>query len=93
MTGVLPVPSQPGEHEAAGGALEKGLALLQLVAERLEVSAPEVAQNLQMSRSSSYRFIDRLRAAGYLQDSATPGTFRLAPRPCQSEWPCSTSST
>jgi IclR family acetate operon transcriptional repressor len=77
MTEVLRVPAQPAAEEAAGGVLENGLALLPVVAERLEVSAAQVAQSLRMSRSSTYRLIDRLRTAGYLQGSATPGIFHL----------------
>lgn len=76
MTEVLRVAGQPARRRRRR-VLENGLALLQLAAERLEVSAAQVAQSLRMRRSSTYRRIDRLRTAGYLLDSATPGTFHL----------------
>ena len=67
-------------EEVTGGLLEKGLALLQLVAERGQVSAGEVGSSLGLSRSSAYRLIDRLRSSGYLEPSRAPGTFRLGPQ-------------
>jgi DNA-binding IclR family transcriptional regulator len=67
--------------QAAGtGLLEKGLAVLQLVAERGSVAVAEVAGEVGLSRSSAYRLVDRLRSGGYLQESRAAGAFRLGPR-------------
>jgi DNA-binding IclR family transcriptional regulator len=61
------------------GMLDKGLAALQLVAERGSVTVAEVGDGVGLSRSSAYRLVDRLRAGGYLQESRTPGALRLGP--------------
>ncbi len=66
--------------EALGGVLEKGLAVLQLAAERGGVSAADVAKGLGLSRSSAYRLVDRLRSIGYLQESRPEGSYRLGPQ-------------
>jgi DNA-binding IclR family transcriptional regulator len=63
-----------------GGTLEKGLAIVQFVGERGEVTAATVTEAFGLSRSATYRLLDRLRTGGYLQESATPGSFRLGPR-------------
>jgi DNA-binding IclR family transcriptional regulator len=63
-----------------GGTLEKGLAIVQFVGERGEVTAAAVTETFGLSRSATYRLLDRLRAGGYLQESATAGCYRLGPR-------------
>jgi DNA-binding IclR family transcriptional regulator len=63
-----------------GGTLEKGLAIVQFVGERGEVTAAAVTEAFGLSRSATYRLLDRLRTGGYLQESATPGGYRLGPR-------------
>ncbi len=68
------------EAAAAGSTLEKGLAIVQLVGHRGEVTAGQVVEVFGLSRSATYRLLDRLRAGGYLQDSLTPGSYRLGPR-------------
>jgi DNA-binding IclR family transcriptional regulator len=65
---------------AAGGTLEKGLAIVQFAGERGDVTAAGVMEAFGLSRSATYRLLDRLRAGGYLQDSSVPGSFRLGPR-------------
>jgi DNA-binding IclR family transcriptional regulator len=73
--------SQPrAEPGAAGSTLEKGLAIVQFAAERGEVTAGELTAAFGLSRSATYRLLDRLRTGGYLQESMTPGGFRLGPR-------------
>src|SRR5205085_713429 len=62
-----------------GGLLNKGLAALQLVADRGSVTVGEVGSGVGLSRSTAYRLVDRLRTAGYLQESSTPGAVRLGP--------------
>jgi len=64
----------------AGGTLEKGLAIVQFVGERGEVTAAAITEAAGLSRSATYRLLDRLRSGGYLQESSTPGCFRLGPR-------------
>ncbi len=68
------------EAAAAGSTLEKGLAIVQLVAERGEATAGQVVEVFGISRSAAYRLLDRLRAGGYLQEGVTPGCYRLGPR-------------
>jgi IclR family acetate operon transcriptional repressor len=68
------------ESSAGGGTLEKGLAIVQFVGERGEVTAAAVTEAFGLSRSATYRLLDRLRAGGYLQESGKPGGYRLGPR-------------
>jgi IclR family acetate operon transcriptional repressor len=65
--------------EGGGGLLDKGLAALQLVADRGSATVADVGAGVGLSRSSAYRIVDRLRAAGYLQESRVPGAVRLGP--------------
>jgi DNA-binding IclR family transcriptional regulator len=44
------------------------------------LSAAEVAEHLGMSRSTTYRYLLSLRAAGLLEEDAVRGNFRLGPR-------------
>ena len=68
------------ESAAGGGTLEKGLAIVQFVGERGEVTAAAVTEAFGLSRSATYRLLDRLRTGGYLQESGKPGGYRLGPR-------------
>lgn len=70
----------PDRTVVAGSTLEKGLAIAQFVAERGEVSAAQVVDAFGLSRSATYRLLDRLRAGGHLQDGLAPGCYRLGPR-------------
>jgi DNA-binding IclR family transcriptional regulator len=65
--------------ELGSGLLDKGLAALQLVANRGTVTVGEVGSVVGLSRSTAYRLVDRLHTAGYLQEAPTPGSFRLGP--------------
>lgn len=47
---------------------------------RPTLSAAEVAEHLGMSRSTTYRYLQSLRAAGLLEEDAAKATFRLGPR-------------
>jgi|1186.fasta_scaffold23073_2 IclR family acetate operon transcriptional repressor len=67
-------------RQAAGGTLEKGLAIVEFVGERGEVTASGVVEAFGLSRSATYRLLDRLRVGGYLQESATAGAYQLGPR-------------
>ncbi len=73
------VPPPPAEA-LAGGLLNKGLAALELVADRGSATVADVARDVGLSRSSAYRLVDRLRASGYLQESRLPGAVQLGPR-------------
>lgn len=44
------------------------------------LSAAEVAEHLGMSRSTTYRYLLSLRAAGLLEEDTVRGSFRLGPR-------------
>lgn len=73
--------SAPAQTQASGtGLLEKGLAVLQLVAERGSVAVADIADEVRLSRSTAYRLVERLRSGGYLQESRGAGAFRLGPR-------------
>ncbi len=72
--------AEPTEPVPAGSTLEKGHAIVQLVGTRGEVTAGQVVEAFGLSRSATYRLLDRLRLGGYLQDSVTPGSYRLGPR-------------
>jgi len=77
---TIAAPRQPRHDGAVGGTLEKGLAVVQFVAERSDVTAGAVLDAFGLSRSATYRLLDRLRSGGYLQEGAVPGSFRLGPR-------------
>lgn len=47
---------------------------------RPALSAAEVGEHLGMSRSTTYRYLQSLRAAGLLEEDAATATFRLGPR-------------
>jgi IclR family acetate operon transcriptional repressor len=77
---TLDEPAAARADGAAGTTLEKGLAVVQFAGERGEITAAAVMRRFGLSRSATYRLLDRLRSGGYLQDSAAPGSFRLGPR-------------
>jgi IclR family transcriptional regulator, acetate operon repressor len=58
------------------GTLDRGLAILDYLASAREASATEIAGALTLSRSTTYRLIDRLDQAGYV-DAAASGRWRL----------------
>jgi IclR family transcriptional regulator, acetate operon repressor len=69
-----------GARSEGGGTLEKGLAIVRFVGERPDVTAGAIMDAFGLSRSATYRLLDRLRTGGYLQEGAAPGSFRLGPR-------------
>ncbi len=73
-------PGRRADEIVQTGTLEKGLALVQFVGERGEVTAGVIMHEFGLSRSATYRLVDRLRTGGYLQESSTPGAYRLGPR-------------
>jgi IclR family acetate operon transcriptional repressor len=74
------VRSEVAPPDPAGGTLEKGLAIVEFVGEQGEVGASSIMAAFGLSRSATYRLLDRLRTGGYLQESSTPGGYRLGPR-------------
>jgi IclR family transcriptional regulator, acetate operon repressor len=74
------VRSEVAGGDLRGGTLEKGLAIVQFVAEHGDVGATAIMSRFGLSRSATYRLLDRLRTGGYLQESATAGCYRLGPR-------------
>lgn len=66
---------------AGGAMIEKLNALLALFSpDRPEWGASEVAQALQMPRSTTYRLLARISMSGYLDSDAATGRFRLGMR-------------
>ncbi|WP_084963940.1 IclR family transcriptional regulator [Thermoactinospora rubra] len=69
-----------GDRPAGGGTiLEKGLAMLEAVARAGTATPALLAGELGLSRSATYRLVDRLRTAGFLED-APGGGLRLGLR-------------
>lgn len=58
-------------------SLAKGLLILELLAERGELSASEVASALETNRAASHRFLSTLRDLGYV-DKNQEGKFSLS---------------
>lgn len=59
------------------GTLERGLAILEFFAATGEASAIMVAEALGLSRSTTYRILDRLEELGYLEINPASERFRL----------------
>ncbi len=64
-------------EDTLSGTLERGLAILQHFATVGESTPGAVAEALSLSRSATYRLIDRLRAWGYLEANPATETLRL----------------
>jgi DNA-binding IclR family transcriptional regulator len=57
--------------------LERGLAILQVFKTVHETSIQELADSLSLSRSTTYRLVERLRELGFLEVNAVSGRLRL----------------
>jgi DNA-binding IclR family transcriptional regulator len=57
----------PDSVEAPAGTLERGLAILELLASAPQITAGQIAEALRLSRSATYRILGTLRAHGYLE--------------------------
>lgn len=72
---------RPSQDTTAGdgavGTLERGLAILQFFKKTPEASVVEVAEALNLSRSTTYRIAERLRELGFLEISVTSSRWRL----------------
>lgn len=67
-----------GNPDKAVGTLDRGLAILDYLASVREATVPEIAEALRLTRSTTYRLVDRLDQAGYLAP-ASSGQWRLGP--------------
>jgi IclR family acetate operon transcriptional repressor len=69
--------------EAAVGTLERGLAVLQYFKRAQEASVVEIAESLDLSRSTTYRIAQRLKELGFLEVNTATARWRLGPEAAQ----------
>ncbi|MCP9213449.1 IclR family transcriptional regulator [Streptomyces cucumeris] len=67
--------ARPGD--VSGTPLDKALAIVEYVAEVGESAPAQINEQLGISRSATYRLVERLRSAGWLEESPASGTVRL----------------
>lgn len=75
--------SQSNAGRAAGGnsTADRAIEILLLFDDHAtSMSAAEVASKLDMSRSTTYRYLQSLRASGFLEEEDGAGRFRLGPQ-------------
>ncbi|GAB6063428.1 IclR family transcriptional regulator [Deferrisoma palaeochoriense] len=60
------------------GSLEKGLRILELLADRGELSVSEVARSLDLNRSAAHRFLATLRELQYVTQDPRSLRYRLS---------------
>lgn len=73
--------SESGEsgYRERNSTADRALVVLQMFSDdRLVLSGAEISQGLGVARSTAYRYLQSLLAAGFLEDGA--GGFRLGPR-------------
>jgi IclR family transcriptional regulator, acetate operon repressor len=70
---------QPKEKsaDAAIGTLERGLAVLQFFKRTQEAGIAEIAERIDLSRSTTYRIAQRLRELGFLEVDSISARWRL----------------
>jgi IclR family transcriptional regulator, acetate operon repressor len=61
------------------GSLDRGLAVLQIIARRGEARLAELAAELRTSRTTMFRVLETLQARGFAQHVAASHTYRLGP--------------
>jgi DNA-binding IclR family transcriptional regulator len=61
------------------GSLDRGLAVLELIAQRGEARLAELATELGTSRTTMFRVLETLRARGFAEHVAASHTYRLGP--------------
>lgn len=74
------------------GALDRSLAILTYLSRARTSSAPKIAEVLGLSRSTTYRLIERLREGEWLTDD-TAGRIRLGPAAARLAWAAVGSTT
>jgi DNA-binding IclR family transcriptional regulator len=62
------------------GTLERGLAVLEHVGNRQDISTNAIARQLGLSRSATYRIVGALKNLDYLEADHVTGRIRLGPR-------------
>jgi IclR family transcriptional regulator, acetate operon repressor len=67
--------SKPADN--AVGTLERGLAILQFFKRTPEAGVADVAEALELSRSTTYRIAERLRELGFLEINSANSLWRL----------------
>jgi IclR family transcriptional regulator, acetate operon repressor len=61
------------------GSLDRGLAVLELIAQRGEARMAELAKELGTSRTTMFRVLETLRARGFAEHVTASHTYRLGP--------------
>jgi IclR family acetate operon transcriptional repressor len=83
LKGKVARKAQSKTAEAAIGTLERGLAVLQYFKRAQEASVVEIAESIDLSRSTTYRIAQRLKELGFLEVNATTARWRLGPEAAQ----------
>jgi DNA-binding IclR family transcriptional regulator len=76
---MQPNPSLPELADSGSGALDRGLAILDHLAEARSSSTAALGEALGLTRSTTYRLVGRLRQQGWLVADAATGEWRLGP--------------
>ncbi|CAM4058480.1 helix-turn-helix domain-containing protein [Kibdelosporangium persicum] len=74
------VPPAGKERKSHTGTLERGLAVLEHVGLRQEISTNAIATQLGLSRSAIYRIVHTLKELKYLEADDVTGRVRLGAR-------------
>ncbi len=69
-----------GDRRTHSGTLERGLAVLEHVGARQEISTNAIATQLGLSRSAVYRIVNTLKELDYLEADHVTGRVRLGAR-------------
>ena len=72
----MPSTASPGNTL---GSLDRGLTVLELIAQRGEARLAELARELGTSRTTMFRVLETLRARGFAEHVAASHTYRLGP--------------
>ena len=65
------------DDQGQTSALDRGLAMLEFLATARESSTAEIAAGVGLSRSTTYRLVERLAGAGFLERTSPAGRWRL----------------
>lgn len=67
------------KDSAAASALDRSLSILDFLATVRGATTAEIAAAVRVSRSTTYRLVDRLRQRGYVDDIGQAGVWHLGP--------------
>lgn len=70
-------------NNSRNGALDRALAILELLARSGPAPVTEISRRLGVSRSATYRIIRTLQERGYIEPANEPGMVRLGARAAQ----------